>query len=54
MTHAHRWLIGTVGVLALAAALALTIAGGAPTALAADGIIYVDADAPGPTHDGSS
>jgi hypothetical protein len=52
MVHRHRLLIAGL-VLALAAALALTAAGRQPS-LAADGIIYVDADAPGPTHDGST
>jgi parallel beta-helix repeat protein len=53
MARGHQWLIGTGVVLALAAALAL-IAAGAQASLAEDGTIYVDADAPGPTHDGSS
>jgi hypothetical protein len=53
MNHGHRWLFGTVVEAALAVALALLAPAGQDS-LAADGIIYVDADAPGPTHDGSS
>ena len=55
MVHGHRWLIGTLVVGVLAAALALTTPGGQES-VAAPGQtpIYVDADAPGPTHDGST
>ncbi len=55
MVHGRRWLIGTLVVGALAAALALTTPGGQES-VAAPGQtrIYVDADAQGPTHDGST
>ena len=53
MTHAHRWLMGAAAVLALAAALTLLTAG-AEGSLAANGIIYVDFEAPFPPHDGST
>jgi len=53
MAHRQRWLIGTGILIALATALALIATGGQPS-LAIDSTIYVDADAPGPTHDGSS
>ncbi len=49
----HRWLIGTGVVVALAIALTV-IATAGHDSLALNGIIYVDADAPGPTHDGST
>jgi len=54
MAHAHRFLIGVVvAAVALTAALALIAAGG-QASLAENDVIYVDFDAPGPTHDGSS
>ena len=53
MAHGRRWLIGAAIVVAMAAALILIAAGGRPS-LAEDGVIYVDVEAPGPTHDGAS
>ena len=53
MAHGRRWLTGAAIAMALAVAPILIAAGGQP-ALAEDGIIYVDGEAPGPTHDGSS
>ena len=53
MKHWHRLLIAGLGVVGLAVALALTVAGG-QGALAADGTIYVDADATSGANDGSS
>jgi hypothetical protein len=55
MVHGHRWLLGTLVVVALAVALALIAPGGQESAAApGQSRIYVDADAPGPTHDGST
>jgi len=46
MNHRQRWLVAALGAVALAAALVLVALGG-PDSLAADGTIYVDADATG-------
>ena len=46
MKHGHRFVIGALTTVALAAVLALMAAAG-QGALAADGVIYVDADATG-------
>ena len=53
MEHRHRLLIAGLMVVAAAAAIGL-LAPGAPKSLAQGDIIYVDTDAPGPTHDGST
>ncbi len=47
MRHGHRFLMGALVMAALVVALTL-IASGGQGSLAEDGIIYVDADAPGP------
>ena len=46
MNHWQRWLMAALGAVALAAALVLVALGG-PDSLAADGTIYVDAEATG-------
>jgi len=53
MKHWLRWQIGALVVVGMAVALALMVTGG-QGALAADGIIYVDADATSGANDGSS
>ena len=46
MKHSHRWLVVVLLAAALVVALGLIITGGRGS-LAADGVIYVDADATG-------
>ena len=52
MAQGRRWLAGAAFAMALAVALILIVVG--QPALAEDGIIYVDVEAPGPTYDGTS
>ena len=52
MAHGRKWLAGAAFVVTIAAVLCLIVAAGQPS-LAQDGIIYVDVDAAGPTHDGT-
>ncbi|MGD9405065.1 MAG: right-handed parallel beta-helix repeat-containing protein, partial [Anaerolineae bacterium] len=54
MAHRRKWLAGAAFVVTIAAVLFLIAATGSQSSLAQDGIIYVDAEAPGPTHDGAS